>query len=339
MRVGWILLGSGLALSTIALAAEPEAAGTLTERFQNLSAKFQSLAGRSRFAAPDSASLVGIQRDLELLLNEVKAIYGPDDRRNYYRASPHERRAADATAVLVNSLKVTPNDDGTVSVSDEGAHLCGPASGFPAERFWDEPAPGFCSGFKVGPRLIATAGHCVHVATCPSTTVLFGFRKETESQPVSTTFARKDLYQCREVVAGALGGEDGSDWRVIRVDRDIEDVPTVALSSDPVQFGQPLTVVGYPMGLPVKIAANATVRDVRQAFFVANLDTYGGNSGSVVYDTDKLRAGELVARGVLVRGEEDFLMSSPCRISNKCPDQGCRGEDVTKAEMLRAAIP
>jgi V8-like Glu-specific endopeptidase len=74
---------------------------------------------------------------------------------------------------------------------------------------------------------------------------------------------------------------------------------TLRTSGTPNQ-GDRLTVVGYPMGLPAKIAAGAVVREIRSAYLVANLDTYGGNSGSAVFSTDALESGTLRVEGVLV---------------------------------------
>ena len=43
--------------------------------------------------------------------------------------------------------------------------------------------------------------------------------------------------------------------------------------------------MGHPLGLPVKYAANASVRENGVAdHFVTNLDSYGGNSGSAVFN-------------------------------------------------------
>lgn len=57
---------------------------------------------------------------------------------------------------------------------------------------------------------------------------------------------------------------------------------------------------------------------------MANLDTYGGNSGSAVFND---RTGEV--EGILVRGEVDYTYKGNCMVSNVCTDSGCRGEDVT----------
>jgi hypothetical protein len=59
---------------------------------------------------------------------------------------------------------------------------------------------------------------------------------------------------------------------------------------------------------------------------VANLDTYGGNSGSPVFNH---RTGEV--EGILVRGENDYVYDpgQGCQVSNRCASDVCRGEDVT----------
>ena len=61
-------------------------------------------------------------------------------------------------------------------------------------------------------------------------------------------------------------------------------------------------------------------------YFVANTDTFGGNSGSGVFDLSTLQQ-----VGILVRGETDYVASGSCNIVNHCPSDGC-------AEFRRAAI-
>ena len=78
--------------------------------------------------------------------------------------------------------------------------------------------------------------------------------------------------------------------------------------------------------MPTKIADGANVRNLQGKFFQANLDTYGGNSGSAVFNVE---TGEV--EGILVRGETDYVFNSAlgCQVSNLCAADGCRGEDVT----------
>ena len=79
----------------------------------------------------------------------------------------------------------------------------------------------------------------------------------------------------------------------------------------------------------------ANVRDNSpDSFFVANLDTYGGNSGSPVFNQD-----DDVVEGILVRGETDFVFNGTCVVSNVCPTTGCRGEDVTRTSEFENFIP
>jgi hypothetical protein len=105
-------------------------------------------------------------------------------------------------------------------------------------------------------------------------------------------------------------------------------------SETPITVGEGVTVIGYPLGLPVKVADGGTVRSLSGAFFVANLNTYARNSGSAVYNTARLLTGDLFVEGILTRGETDFARTSPCFISKRCPTNGCRGEDVTFAHKM-----
>jgi hypothetical protein len=87
--------------------------------------------------------------------------------------------------------------------------------------------------------------------------------------------------------------------------------------------------------LPLKVAGGAKVRsNSSPGYFVANLDTYGGNSGSAVFNAQTLKV-----EGVLVRGETDFNDSGSCTVSNRCSDSSCRGEDVTRIASVIPFIP
>jgi V8-like Glu-specific endopeptidase len=102
-------------------------------------------------------------------------------------------------------------------------------------------------------------------------------------------------------------------------------MPLRLRESGKVSVGERLAVIGYPSGLPLKIADDGVVRRLEKHFFVTNLDTYHGNSGSPV-----LNAATGVVEGILVRGDEDFVKSSQgCQISKTCSSTGCRGEDVS----------
>jgi len=144
------------------------------------------------------------------------------------------------------------------------------------------------------------------------------------------------VFDGKEVVAGEMS-EIGKpqDWALVRLARPVPASlaePVTAWDMSPVSKGAKVFVLGFPGGIPLKYAPGAEVRDSSNpSFFVANLDTFGGNSGSGVYDqtTKKLL-------GVLVRGEADYVhdQRKNCERVNVCPKSGCRGEDVTRISLV-----
>ena len=61
--------------------------------------------------------------------------------------------------------------------------------------------------------------------------------------------------------------------------------------------------MGHPSGLPLKYADGARVFETENDYFSTNLDTFGGNSGSPVFNADTLEV-----EGILVRGDTDYVM-------------------------------
>ena len=280
--------------------------------------------------------------------SEGHVIYGGDNRRSYDTATDIEQRAADATAVFVRASQVSPDRNGTVRLAGAGGpRFCSPRDlqpGQQPEPFWEQPRTGFCTGFKVGPDLVATAGHCIKPSSesgpgdisCGDLRLVFGFRNTKARTAADRDIPPANVYRCVDVLAGHL---DTQDWRIIRVDRPINAPQvTMRLEGRP-PLGERLTVVGHPAGLPVTISDGAAVQRHRPTFFSADLDTYQGNSGSPVFNSDRLRSGDLFVEGILVRGESDFEQETPCLVSKRCPlFSACRGEDVTYASLLEPAL-
>ena len=144
----------------------------------------------------------------------------------------------------------------------------------------------------------------------------------------------------RSTAAGRLLGRQltqrSLDWAVVRLDRRVTGHrPAPVRRRRRVGQGAKVHVIGHPVGLPAKVAGGAIVRDnTPSPFFVANLDTYGGNSGSPVFNSRTHRV-----EGILVRGERDFVSRGNCTVSFVCPTTGCRGEDVTRITKLVNLIP
>ncbi|MEU5879931.1 serine protease [Spirillospora sp. NPDC047279] len=262
-----------------------------------------------------------------------KVIYGVDDRVDVFRVTDAALLAdADSVVALFRSADITDNSDGTSALATENfgesMNLCG------GEPFRDQPTGAFCSGFLVAPDVIATAGHCVNAGDVTQIRFVFGFRMR-DAATAATTIDNAQIYRGTELLGRELDN-DGPDWALVRIDREVTDHPVVRVRrSGRIPDGEPVHVIGHPSGLPTKVADGAAVRDNSpSAFFVANLDTYGGNSGSPVFNTTTHEV-----EGILVRGENDFVSQGACKISLICPTTTCRGEDCTRTTQFTHLLP
>jgi subtilisin-like proprotein convertase family protein len=269
---------------------------------------------------------------------EAEVIYGDDDRKEVFDPTNSSQMVelSRSTAALVKTGTLTPAP-GAPNSMQLPTKTFGTAYGLCAsEPFKDQPNPAFCSGFLVAENILVTAGHCVETQTdCSSTSFIFGFGYETQGQNV-TLVPKANIYTCKRLIAQNVGGSNQSDYAVVELDRVVTDrEPLSYRTTGMVDKGAALTVIGHPAGLPTKIAGGASVRTSSlPAYFVANLDTYGGNSGSAVFNNV---SGEV--EGILVRGENDFVTQGSCRVSNRCTNEGCRGEDVTRSTEFSPFVP
>ncbi|MEK7234847.1 MAG: serine protease [Elusimicrobiota bacterium] len=266
-----------------------------------------------------------------------ESIYGSDDRIDVYQTDNAQLRAlADSTVALFHYDDVTTQGDEARLRTKVYGYSMEPKM-CPQEPFFDQPVGAFCAGSLVAPDVIMTAGHCVLSADkCKDIKFVFGFSLKEKGQD-ATKVPAGDVYDCKEIIGGKNDYE-GADWALVRLDRRVAGHTPLKLNlSGKINKGDPVFVIGHPVGLPTKIAGGARVNDASNTIiFVANLDTYVNNSGSAVFN-----AATNLVEGILVRGARDFAFDpvGQCQFSARYEDDAEQGEEVTRvSEVIRAAL-
>jgi V8-like Glu-specific endopeptidase len=220
-----------------------------------------------------------------------------------------------------SNLKTVNSDVEISAATLQGRGICA------KERFSKQITAANCSGFLVSENVLVTAGHCIkNDVDCKKYKWVFDYKVDHADQ-AKITVSQSSVYACKKIISRALDDFSKDDYAVIELDRKVTDRrPLTFRKTGKVTIGAPVVVIGHPTGLPTKIADGANVRSLSSKFFTANLDTYGGNSGSAVFNVN---SGEV--EGILVRGENDYVVNQTlgCNVSNVCKNDACRGEDVT----------
>ena len=266
----------------------------------------------------------------------ARVIYGSDGRLDLYQVSDERLlRLAKSTAALIKNSDLTPSgSDFIIAGVNYGTsrNLCS------SEKFREQETGAFCSGFLVRPDIMITAGHCItNAIDCSGTSFVFDYGLfQAGVLPKKATST--NIYRCAEVLK-TQNPSAAADYAVIRLNKAVVGREPLAMrqvaSDGQIQVGEVLVVIGHPVGLPTKVTTGGKVRSVaNREFLVASVDTYGGNSGSAVFNA---RTG--LIEGILVRGEADFTSQGSCTISKVCTEDGCRGEDITRIAMAQPFIP
>lgn len=276
--------------------------------------------------------------------------YGQDSRTEVFQhTDPKLKEMAASIAIFVHRdrVKISGNsvtlDGYTLNEMSEMGWLVGGvhAPVCAGELFTSQVAPGFCTGFLVKDDILVTAGHCLQKTPCSDTSIVFGFQMESGDSLAKVT--KENIFYCAEVIAQATSSPENRspDYAVIRLDRLPERAGLDYATGDGLKAEDRVAVIGYPSGLPMKIASDATVMSnvTSDSFFIANLDTFGSNSGSPVINVATYQV-----EGILVSGMPDYVLSGDdlCVEVNRCPESGginCAGENVTKMAMVAGQIP
>jgi V8-like Glu-specific endopeptidase len=254
-------------------------------------------------------------------------IYGEDNR---YEASdyPDEsyQKISESVALRVPNRRLTPRLDNPNIIdfykerlNEMLPNLC------MEERYAEQFHLGDCSGFLIAKNKLLTAGHCMFSENdCKDNSWVFSFNETSEN------FDTNSIYHCKKIIAQSFKYEANkiSDYAIIELDRETDREPLKYRKSGHPFPGTKLLIIGHPLGLPKKIADNAQIKYLnseerqhpfksiilRKSYFIANLDSYAGNSGSPVFN---LKTKEV--EGILVQGADDFSFNETksCLESNR----------------------
>lgn len=226
---------------------------------------------------------------------------GNDDRHDIYSiADPSILYNSMAVASVWDDWQVTYVDGQYIVATSKFGEV---KNLWRTERFWDQPTGAHCTAFLVSSDIIATAGHCVNENNLGHKRFIFGFRMVDRYSPV-TVFDYDQVYFGDRIISRVVD-DMGADYAIIKLDRSVIGIDPLPLASNDVSAGDELYMVGHPSGLPLKVADNAEVIYVFAEYFASSLDTFGGNSGSPVFNSDH----DVV--GILARGGVDFIKDGP----------------------------
>lgn len=268
-------------------------------------------------------------------------VYGEDDRVDLFQAQePFVTLGRELAIALMAPEALRSVGEGRYAV--EAPTLGVLQSLCAGERFADQTAAASCSGVLVAPGVVATAGHCLGVDAegqpdCNNNVYVRGYAVLEPAARVIVV--EEEVYGCAEVLALARSAAESAchvDLALVGLERTppVEEPPVLRDFS--VEADEPVTVIGYPAGLPVKVDSGARVVDPRPSrgdSFTLSSDTFAVSSGSGVFD----RTGALV--GVFARGRRDYDTDGDCQRVHREPEPDAAGyEEAAPIAVVRRLL-
>ena len=281
--------------------------------------------GTKRITVTLAIGIIGISTPAQTAPSRERVIYGVDNRSE--AANYPDARVRELSRSVAGRFRRADVSLVSGGISFRQQTLVDTRNVCSSEPFANEYSLAECTGFLVGDDTLVTAGHCVvNQSDCADHVWVFDYIQGHDSA------SRPTIFGCMAVLAQSRNILD--DYAVIKLDHKVEGrKPLTLRTSGEIDTAADLLVIGHPLGLPLKITDEGSVRSVEKDknFFTAELDTYGGNSGAPVINLATLQV-----EGVLIRGDHDFEMRADlsCQQSKVCPSGTCRGETVQKAASI-----
>lgn len=209
--------------------------------------------------------------------------------------------------------------------------LCG------SERFLNEPAFAKGTGFVVDTTKMVTAAHCLDTSNFKNYYFLFDFIFD-KNKHFSKIIDASKVYEAKSVIS-EYDLHKKIDYSVITLNKPVAAYRIPRLNkTGKTGMGKAYHVIGTPGGLPLKVAGDAhTMNNSFAHYFTISSDTYKGNSGSPVFNSETHEI-----EGIFVNGAGDFgfkqVEGVTCKFSIVCPFIICpaapNGEAVSRVSQF-----
>ena len=270
-------------------------------------------------------------------------IFGNDDRKNAVQASAARdthRSVALALLTGVQTWQKAADGSALLDLDTESLNVCKDV------KFASDPVVLYpCTGFLVAPDLLATAGHCqVNVGVsqnetesyCKAYDWLFDYEADASGQVKTKGISPEKLYHCKKIIY-AVNDEHApyNDFALVQLDRPVVDRKPLKLASAPSHVGDSVSILGFPLGTPMKFADQAHIRANASdsPTYTTDLDVMDGDSGAPVMN----QLNEVI--GILISGEPaELFYTDPaqgCQRYNSCDQNGlnCKTPSVIKTSI------
>ena len=276
-----------------------------------------------------------------------------DDRKDPFSTSnlpaPLLAHAA-RSCYLISAGAVQASDGDTVRLHH--LHYGSANSLCASEPFWSQPSVverlgeaygsyGY-SGYLLDSRHVLTCWHGWEAFSRAAQVAVFDYCVHgADDNP--TRLAKRSVYGVKlypRAIEPANSRKQGcpGDWVILELDRPVDHLGPVKLPvlATP-SLGAAVYTLGYPCGLPLKLADGASILHLSDGEFRADLDTFTGNSGSPVFDAMTHALLGIVIEAQKDEGDFEPAADQRCYVSNRV-DSRISGQRVSSVACLAAEL-